>query len=107
MVSSTIIISTTNIDSGYDAGHIIQVLIDFSSKNVISEKEANYIKTGWKVCYLQTGSNMIRGDWKDIKTSKSLAMPLAKYHRIVSSELPQSQCICYSYSFFVDALNAA
>ncbi len=79
------------IDSGYDTGRIIEMLINtLVQKNVISEKEANYIKTGWKVCYLQTGSNMIRGDWKDIKTSKSLAMPLAKYHRIVSSELPQS-----------------
>jgi hypothetical protein len=27
MVSSTIIISTANIDSGYDAAHIIEVLI--------------------------------------------------------------------------------
>jgi hypothetical protein len=27
MVSSTIIILTTNIDSGYDAAHIIEVLI--------------------------------------------------------------------------------
>jgi hypothetical protein len=107
MVSS-IIISTANIDSGYDAAHIIEVLINtLVQKNVISEKEANYIKTGWKGFYLQTRSNMIRADWKDIKTSKSLAMPLAKYHRIVSSELPQSRCICDSYSFFVDARNAA
>jgi hypothetical protein len=44
MISSTII-SMAGIDSGYDTARIIEVLIDtLVQKNVISEKEANYIK---------------------------------------------------------------
>jgi hypothetical protein len=44
MISSTNI-SMAGIDSGYDTARIIEVLINtLVQKNVISEKEANYIK---------------------------------------------------------------
>jgi hypothetical protein len=42
---SGIIILMAGIDSGYDTARIIEALIDtLVQKNVISEKEANYIK---------------------------------------------------------------
>ncbi len=44
MMSLTMILMA-GIDSGYDTGRIIEVLINtLVQKNVISEKEANYIK---------------------------------------------------------------
>lgn len=44
-MSGIVIILLAGIDSGYDTARIIEVLIDtLVQKNVISEKEANYIK---------------------------------------------------------------
>ncbi len=54
------IISMAGIDSGYDTGRIIEMLINtLVQKNVISEKEANYIKQAGKGATFrqeQTGS---------------------------------------------------
>ena len=50
----------TSIDSGYDTGRIIEMLINtLVQKNVISEQEANYIKHAGKGATFrqeQTGS---------------------------------------------------
>jgi hypothetical protein len=57
---SLTIILMTGIDSGYDTGRIIEMLINtLVQKNVISEKEANYIKQAGKGATFrqeQTGS---------------------------------------------------
>jgi hypothetical protein len=54
------IILMAGIDSGYDTGRIIEMLINtLVQKNVISEKEANYIKQAGKGATFrqeQTGS---------------------------------------------------
>lgn len=54
------IILMAGIDSGYDTGRIIEMLINtLVQKNVISEKEANYIKQSGKGATFrqeQTGS---------------------------------------------------
>ena len=54
------IILMTGIDSGYDTGRIIEVLLNtLVQKNVISEQEANYIKNDGKGATFrqeQTGS---------------------------------------------------
>jgi hypothetical protein len=54
------IILMAGIDSGYDTGRIIELLINtLVQKNVISEKEANYIKQAGKGATFrqeQTGS---------------------------------------------------
>jgi hypothetical protein len=59
MMSLTIILMT-GIDSGYDTGRIIEMLINtLVQKNVISEQEANYIKQAGKGATFrqeQTGS---------------------------------------------------
>jgi hypothetical protein len=57
---SLTIILMTGIDSGYDTGRIIEMLINtLVHKNVISEQEANYIKNAGKGATFrqeQTGS---------------------------------------------------
>jgi hypothetical protein len=57
---SLTIILMTGIDSGYDTGRIIEMLINtLVQKNVISEQEANYIKHAGKGATFrqeQTGS---------------------------------------------------
>lgn len=59
MMSLTVILMT-GIDSGYDTGRIIEMLINtLVQKNVISEQEANYIKQAGKGATFrqeQTGS---------------------------------------------------
>jgi hypothetical protein len=57
---SLTVILMTGIDSGYDTGRIIEMLINtLVQKNVISEQEANYIKQAGKGATFrqeQTGS---------------------------------------------------
>jgi hypothetical protein len=57
---SLTIILMTGIDSGYDTGRIIEMLINtLVQKNVISEQEGNYIKQAGKGATFrqeQTGS---------------------------------------------------
>lgn len=53
---SLAIILMTGIDSGYDTGRIIEVLINtLVQKNVISEQEANYIKQAGKGATFRQG----------------------------------------------------
>ena len=53
---SLAIIFMTGIDSGYDTGRIIEVLINtLVQKNVISEQEANYIKQAGKGATFRQG----------------------------------------------------
>ncbi len=55
MMSLTIILMT-GIDSGYDTGRIIEMLINtLVQKNVISEQEANYIKQAGKGATFRQG----------------------------------------------------
>jgi hypothetical protein len=50
------IILMTGIDSGYDTGRIIEVLINtLVQKNVISEQEGNYIKQAGKGATFRQG----------------------------------------------------
>jgi hypothetical protein len=50
------IILMAGIDSGYDTGRIIEVLINtLVQKNVISEQEANYIKQAGKGATFRQG----------------------------------------------------
>jgi hypothetical protein len=55
MMSLTMILMA-GIDSGYDTGRIIEVLINtLVQKNVISEQEANYIKQAGKGATFRQG----------------------------------------------------